>query len=321
MPASSGARRKCARCATAVDAAEQQRESMQAELAGRARERLSSLEQQPRCAAGAKSIACIARTASSARRSAALRTQGRADCRAHARDRLPRPRSSSAITRIARGARRSARAACRKAWMQMAQFEDQRVELEQERDELRQNLGFKRSQAQTDRDGAQEVAIKVESKRSALTSISAGLERLRHQLDQLQLRRDELTRQLAKAKRRWQALSATLEAVAAAARRRRAGAGGGARSARRRRNRDAHAAISAAWSRRARVEEARARLEDVRMAAQELKVRRETLLEQFARHAVRPGDRVPGNAARGGRARVGADAGRHVAARSSAWAR
>ena len=36
----------------------------------------------------------------------------------------------------------------------MVEFETARVELEQEREELRQNLSFKRSQAQTDRDGA-----------------------------------------------------------------------------------------------------------------------------------------------------------------------
>src|SRR3546814_6390062 len=55
---------------------------------------------------------------------------------------------------------------------QMGEFEDARVRLEHERDEQRQSLSFKRSQAQQDRDGAQDVAIKVEAKRSALTSRS-----------------------------------------------------------------------------------------------------------------------------------------------------
>jgi chromosome segregation protein len=79
------------------------------------------------------------------------------------------------------GAIAQARARLQEGIDAMAEFEAARVGLEQEREELRQNLSFKRSQAQTDHDGAQEVAIKVESKRSALQSISAGSERLRHQ--------------------------------------------------------------------------------------------------------------------------------------------
>jgi chromosome segregation protein len=163
----------------------------------------------------------------------------------------------------------------------MAEFEDARVQLEQEREELRQNLSFKRSQAQADRDGAQEVAIKVESKRSALQSISAGLERLRNQLEQLRQRRDELTRQLAESEGPLQALATTLEEALqkrvqveqelAAARTAVEGAEGRMRTLDQRRV-DSEAAIDVA----------RAGLEDVRMAAQELKVRRETLLEQFA---------------------------------------
>jgi len=79
----------------------------------------------------------------------------------------------------------------------MGQFEDARVGLESEREERRQGLASTRSQAQLDRDGAQDVAIKVESRRSSLSSISAGLDRLRNQLEQYQQRRDRLTQQLA----------------------------------------------------------------------------------------------------------------------------
>lgn len=162
----------------------------------------------------------------------------------------------------------------------MAEFESQRVDLEHERDELRNNLSFKRSQAQTDRDGAQDVAIRVESKRSALTSITAGLDRLRQQLTQLQARRDELTQQLAEGEAPLQALAEALEVslqkrVAveqelSAARESLEGAETRMRTLDQARM-DAETAV----------EEARARLEDVRMAAQELKVRRETMLEQF----------------------------------------
>jgi chromosome segregation protein len=163
---------------------------------------------------------------------------------------------------------------------QMALFEEQRVELEEEREALRNNLSFKRSQATADRDGAQEVAIKVESKRSALTSIAAGLERLRGQLEQLSARREELTRQLSDGDAPLEALGAKLEEFLqqrigveqelAGAREALETAEGRMRTLDQRR-------VEAETS----VEEARARLEDVRMAAQELKVRHETLLEQF----------------------------------------
>ncbi len=163
---------------------------------------------------------------------------------------------------------------------QMAEFESTRTDLERERDELRQNLGYKRSQAQTDRDGAQEVAIKVESKRSALTSISAGLDRLRTQLEQLQSRRDELTRQLSEGEAPLEALAGKLEEFL----QQRIGVEEELRQAREALE-TAEGRMRTLDQRRVEtetsVDEARGRLEDVRMAAQELKVRRETLHEQF----------------------------------------
>jgi len=178
------------------------------------------------------------------------------------------------------GALSEARARLEEGIEAMAGFETARVDLEQEREELRQNLSFKRSQSQTDRDGAQEVAIKVESKRSALQSISAGLERLRHQLAQLQQRRDELTRQLAEGDAPLQALAVTLEEFLqkrVQVEQELAGARTAVESAEGRMRTLDQGRVDA----EAAVDVARAGLEDVRMAAQELKVRRETLLEQF----------------------------------------
>ncbi len=162
----------------------------------------------------------------------------------------------------------------------MAEFEATRVQLEHEREQLRQNLGHKRSQAQADRDGAQGVAIKLESKRSALSSISAGLERLRHQLDQLQQRRDQLTLQLGESESPLEMLAAALEQALeqrvhveqelADARRSLEDAEGRMRTLDQRRM-DCESSI----------EQARAALDELRLAAQSLKVRRETLLEQF----------------------------------------
>ncbi len=174
----------------------------------------------------------------------------------------------------------TARARLEEGLEQMAQFESTRVDLERERDELRQNLGHKRSQAQQDRDGAQEVAIKVESKRSALTSISAGLDRLRNQLEQLQARRDQLTQQLAEGEAPLEALAAKLEEFL----QQRVGVEQELTTAREALE-SAEGRMRTLDQRRVEVEtnveEARARVEDIRMAAQELKVRHETLLEQF----------------------------------------
>ena len=164
---------------------------------------------------------------------------------------------------------------------QMGEFEDARIRLEHERDELRQNLGFKRSQAQTDRDGAQGVAIKVESKRSALASISAGLERLRNQLVQMEQRRDLLTQQLAEGEAPLEALNVTLDAALeqrVAVEQELSAARETLESAETR----MRTLDQQRMEREAAIEQARNGLEDVRMAAQELKVRRETLQEQFA---------------------------------------
>ncbi|MFO7305312.1 MAG: chromosome segregation protein SMC [Gammaproteobacteria bacterium] len=173
-----------------------------------------------------------------------------------------------------------ARARLQEGLEAMEQFERTRAELEQRRDELRQDLAEKRSQAQRDRESAQEIAIRLESKRSALSSISSGIERLRQQLSQLQARREELTRQLAEGDEPLEELSATLETALqqrleveqelAAAREALAGAESRMRSLDQSRM-EAETAV----------EEARRHMEEVRMAAQELKVRRETLVEQF----------------------------------------
>ena len=260
-----------------VQAAEQQREAVQAELAD-SRDRLGALEQQ-RDALQAE-VNRLHRAHSdlsvqvSSLRTKAEQTAERVRRISAETEDLERDHESRA------GALADARTSLQEGMDAMAQFEATRNELEQERENLRQDLGHKRSQAQADRDGAQEVAIKVESRRSALASISAGLDRLRHQLDQLRQRRDELTRQLADGEAPLQALSATLETALqqrvhveqelAAARSTLEDAEARMRTLDQRRV-DAEAAVDAA----------RAGLEDVRMAAQELKVRRETLLEQF----------------------------------------
>lgn len=166
------------------------------------------------------------------------------------------------------------------ALQQLADFETARVDLEQEREALRLDLSLKRTQAQTDREAAQDVTIKLESRRSAWSSIGAGLQRLRLQLEQLSSRRDQLEVQIAAGEAPLQELSARLELFLqqrievelelAGAR----NALEGAESCMRTLDQSRMDAESS-------VETARASLEEVRMAAQELRVRRETLLDQF----------------------------------------
>jgi len=163
---------------------------------------------------------------------------------------------------------------------EMAQHDETRMELESRRENLRQSLGLARNQAQTDRDAAQEIAISVESKRSAHTSILAGLDRMRHQLVQLEERSALLKRQLEEGvaplaineqdlERHLELRSAVEQNLTEA----------------RRTLEDAEARMRALDERRMEaetaVDEARVQVDDVKMAAQELRVRRETLHEQF----------------------------------------
>jgi chromosome segregation protein len=261
----------------AVDAAEQRRDSLQEQIAA-ARERIADLE-------GRRDS--LQADVNRLHRALSEVSSQLASLRAKVEQHGERARKINAETaeidadyERAETAVDSARARLQEGMEQMAQFEEQRLSLEEEREALRSNLAAKRAQAQADRDNAQDVAIKVESKRSALSSITAGLERLRNQLEQLTVRREELTRQLADGDAPLEALAAKLEDFLqqrigveqelTAAREALEGAETRMRTLDQRR-------VEAETA----VEDARARLEDVRMAAQELKVRHETLLEQF----------------------------------------
>jgi len=163
---------------------------------------------------------------------------------------------------------------------EMAALESDRRDLEARRDELREDLGVARAAAVADRNKAQEIAIQVESRRSSQTSILAGLERVRLQIGQLGARREDLGRQieagLAPLAQLERELETTLE--------RRVAVEEELATARRALEAVEHRIRGLEQQRmqaEVRVEEARHDLEDVRMAAQELKVRRESLLEQF----------------------------------------
>jgi chromosome segregation protein len=260
-----------------VSVGEQRRDAVQDEIAD-ARTRLVDLERQrdslqsqvnqahrAHSELSAQSRALQAKAQQNAERVARINTES-------AEIEADNERSTGAIS-VARGR-------LEEGLEQLAQFETARVDLEHERDELRQNLGQKRSQAQADREAAQDVAIRVESKRSALSSISAGLERLHQQIGQLASRRDQLLEQINASDEPLQILAAKLEEFLQQ------------RLVVEQELSAARSALEEAESRmrtldqgrmnaEASVEAARARLEDVRMAAQELKIRHETLLDQF----------------------------------------
>jgi chromosome segregation protein len=174
----------------------------------------------------------------------------------------------------------AARGRLQEAIDEMELREQERHELEQRRDNLRSALAMARSRAQDDRAEAQQHAIALESRRSALSSIIAGLDRTQSQLLQLQERREQLQAQVLEGEVPLAKFSEqlaeqleqriTLDQELAAAR-----AAGEAVEYRIRELDEAR------MSTERRVEEARQLLDEVRMSLQESKVRRETLVEQF----------------------------------------
>jgi chromosome segregation protein len=163
----------------------------------------------------------------------------------------------------------------------MAELEERRRALETERDALRQALATARQSAEQDRNAAREVAIRVESRRTGHASLLAGLARLDGQIAQFAARRADLDAQLAAGEQSEAKLKETLElalqhrvAVEAEL--------GAARRAL-----EAVDANLREWDEQrvtaeAAVQDARDLLDNVKFSVQELRLRRETLLEQFA---------------------------------------
>jgi chromosome segregation protein len=209
--------------------------------------------------------AAQARTADTARRSSQLET-GLADLRAELT-------GTETDLRAARGRMESAIEA-------LAALEPQRLGLEQERDRLRTEQNAARSAAQSAQQQARELALQVESRRSSHASLTTALARVDSQLEGLALRRDELARQLAQGEAPLMALQQELEQ---------------ALTVRAQIESELHAAKIAAdeldavlrdrETRRGdfeeRVEAARAAMDEARLAAQQVRIRRETVAEQL----------------------------------------
>jgi chromosome segregation protein len=175
---------------------------------------------------------------------------------------------------------RAARQELEQAAAAMQAHDARRPEHEAERERLKAALATARSEADAERAAAQQAAIVAESRRSSLASLATGLERLKAQLDQLEARRADLAGQLAAGEEPLAVQQRELEALLA---RRLDGE---------RELTAARAAVEAAEADFRRLDEARmtaeARVEAEReaangatLAAQETRVRRESLHEQF----------------------------------------
>jgi chromosome segregation protein len=176
---------------------------------------------------------------------------------------------------------RAARQALEEGLGEMQSLEDQRVPLEAERDALRAALASARDRATADGAALQQVAIRVESQRSTLTSVRNALQRVEHQVSHHAARRAQVESQLAEG----EAPLAELEQLLQEQLGLRLAVEQELTEARRSLD-EAEAAVreleQQRLGREAQVEAARELLEQVRFAVQEAKVRKESLLEQFA---------------------------------------
>jgi chromosome segregation protein len=175
----------------------------------------------------------------------------------------------------------AARSRMEEAIEKLAALEPQRVALEQEREALRAALAGARSAALAAQTRARELALQVQSRRSSHASLITSLSRIEKQLEGLETRRNELAAQLEDGEAPLAAAQAQLEQAL----RVRAEIDGELQAARIAsdeldallRDRDSgRAAVEQ------RLESARSSLDEARLAAQQVRVRRESVAEQLA---------------------------------------
>ncbi len=162
----------------------------------------------------------------------------------------------------------------------MGAFDGRRQGLEADRDRLQVALRAARDQATADRAVAQEIAIRVESRRSSLDSAGLSMQRFQDQLARVGARKTELERQLEDGlaplesmQRELEALleqRVTVEAELGAARRKVQSLEADLRELQERRN-----------ARDQEVDAAREIFEGLRLETREVSVRRQTAAEQF----------------------------------------
>jgi chromosome segregation protein len=176
---------------------------------------------------------------------------------------------------------RTARARMEQAIDALAALEPKRQALEQERERLREEQGAARTAAQAIQQAARELAVQVESRRSSHVSLSSTLARVEKQLEALELRRDDLAAQLAAGEAPLAALQQDIESALQV----RAAIEGEVRAAKiasdeldavLRDRESGHADVGD------RLEAARTALDEARLTAEQVRVRRETVAEQLA---------------------------------------
>jgi chromosome segregation protein len=210
--------------------------------------------------------AARARTADAARRIAALESE-LADVRAE-------------LTR-SDGELRASRGRMETAIDALAALEPQRIDLEQQRERMRAELTAARAGATAAQQRARELALQVESKRSSHSALITSLSRVEKQLQDLEARRVELATQLSAGEAPLAEAQQQLERALQV----RSEIDSELQAARVSsdeldavlRERDA---IRAQIEQR--VEEARAALDEARLAAQQVRIRRESVAEQLS---------------------------------------
>ena len=176
---------------------------------------------------------------------------------------------------------RAARGRLEAAIDKLAALEPQRIELERERDRMRADVAAARAAALAAQQLARELALQVESRRSSHSSLTTTLSRIATQLEGLEKRRNELADQLEEGEAPLAAAQAELEQAL----RRRAQIDSELQAARVASDElDAQLRERSAVGEQAeqRVEAARSSLDEARLAAQQVRVRRESVAEQFA---------------------------------------
>jgi chromosome segregation protein len=165
--------------------------------------------------------------------------------------------------------------------LMLGELDSRRHELENEREERRDAVASARARAQSAQMSARDLLIKIESRRSTQSSVSVSLSRMVEQREQLARRRDELEQELAGGDEPILQLEARLDD--ALTRRLEVESD---LSVARRALEEADLELRTLDEKRLAAEQlvnsAREAMEAARMAAQETRVRREAIAEQFA---------------------------------------
>jgi len=176
---------------------------------------------------------------------------------------------------------RASRARMETAIDALAALEPQRMDLEQDRERMRTELGEARNAATAAQQHARDLAVQVESRRSSHTALITTVGRLEKQLEDLHARRLELLGQIAEGEAPLAEAQAQLEREL----RRRAEVEAELRAARIAsdeldgvlREHDA-----TRYAVEQRLEAARSNLDEARLAAQQVRIRREGVAEQLS---------------------------------------